>query len=325
LRLLRLLQRLQLLIFGADILETILGVAKLVRLPNAFTVISNVLTAPLFFAGSWDWHLIWLLPISLASYGYGMVRNDILDYSRDCELRSDRPLPRELVSIGFAKRLAGALLLVMALLGAGFFLVTREVAFVLCLASLFVCMEWYNRHAKHYWYGGVVMGACRLFNILMVSSYLIVWTPDVFLRPWPLAYPVAVGLYVFGVTQFARNEEGTSRWGDLISGLLLILLSIGMLFWAVAEKSVLANGRNTVLLFVVFLALLMPVFRACLAALLNPAPSLVQRSVGVCLRSLIVLDAFAVYLLAPDQPWQSLLVLLLLVPNLAVGLRIRSS
>ena len=299
--------------------------ARLARLPNAFTIVSNVLVAQLFFAGSWSWQLLFVVPISLACYFYGMLRNDLLDLDADRAARPERPLPSQAVSVISAKRITQVLLVLAFGGGLAFSLLTGEYVFLVLLLLLLGLTEIYNRGAKEYWFGNLVMGGCRTVNALLVTSHLFsdAQLVDGWKSPW--LYAAGIGAYVVGVTQFARNEEGVSKVRDLLVGLSIMIAGLALVFVVSTQTAAIVNARDQLMLLAIFAALLMPVIRSCSAALLNPQPGLVQRSIGTCLRSIIVVDAFACYVLRTTQPWMAILIMLMLLPNLLLSLKIRAS
>ncbi|HBE68840.1 MAG TPA: hypothetical protein DDW52_11900 [Planctomycetaceae bacterium] len=153
---------------------------QLVRLPTAFTLLSNCLAAAIV-AGTLWWPLTALLPAifaSLLAYWAGMILNDVVDLEEDRIHRPDRPLVREKISPVLAGHVARAFLLL------GPFIVLTVVtlhpveqiwrlAAFMSSAILSCCVYFYNSPMKLTPLGPVLMGACRGMNILAIGCTLL--------------------------------------------------------------------------------------------------------------------------------------------------------
>ena len=139
-----------------------------------------------------------------------------------------------------------------------------------------------------------------------------------------LAIAGGIGVYIVGVTAFARREaEGSSRL-QLGAGLALMGLGIGLL--AAAPRWAPAGGElNTVELHLdpnyiwplILFLLTFPILRRCLVAIAHPEPRQVQAAVKVSILSLIILDASIVMLTCPWY-WAAAVVALL-IPTTVLG------
>jgi 4-hydroxybenzoate polyprenyltransferase len=135
----------------------------------------------------------------------------------------------------------------------------------------------------------------------------------------------ALGVYVVGVTFFARQEAGRSSRLSL-SGALIVLnagLAGLLVLWYGPWSRYLSwnsapSARMTSLL--LMLAAAVVINRRAFSALASPAPERVQGAVKVMLLSLITLDATIIYAkLGSDGVAIAAGTILLLVPSLVIG------
>jgi 4-hydroxybenzoate polyprenyltransferase len=133
---------------------------------------------------------------------------------------------------------------------------------------------------------------------------------------------MAVGVYIVGVTWFARTEAGESRRAALLASSMVMLL--GVILGAVTvfqAQGIASDGEpragNERLLFLGLLVAWAGVTgRPVLAAIAQPHPVRVQEAVKRCILGLIGLDALIAFGLIG---WPGLLILLLLPPALLLG------
>jgi hypothetical protein len=186
-----------------------------------------------------------------------------------------------------------------------------------CLAGLVVA---YNAGVKRTWWGPVNMGACRTFNILLGMS-LAMPQAESWIGGWGahhLTVALAIGVYIVGVTWFARGEAETSSRAVLATG--TTLMAAGWVLLALLPYQVPEGAHQTLapLHWHLLLAMLaVPVFRRAIVAWSDPSPGHVQAGVKQFIVSLIVLDATVVLLLV--SPSLSIVVLALLIPMLLLG------
>jgi 4-hydroxybenzoate polyprenyltransferase len=289
---------------------------QLVRAPNVFTAAADVLAGFLLtherLAPALP--LALLLAASCLLYMAGMVLNDYFDREQDAHERPFRPIPsgrvsaRTALALGLGMMAAGVASAWTASLVAGDWR-PGIVASLLAAAVLA-----YDGAVKQTPLGPLAMGACRSLNVLLGMS--------VSLGPLGAAHAavaLGVGLYIVGVTVFARSEAAESGRGPLTLGLAVLLLGIA----AVASLPVWITGRELPPFdpppnWYVFWALLaMLLGWRCLRAILDPVPQRVQTAVRGAIFSLVIIDAGAV--MAVHDVYHGVLVLLLLVPMLTLG------
>jgi 4-hydroxybenzoate polyprenyltransferase len=166
------------------------------------------------------------------------------------------------------------------------------------------------------------MGLCRFLNVLLGMSVAGVAIPadEAFLTYHQSSWLIAagLGLYITGVTWFARSEATLSSRPQLIGATLVIAAGIALLAALPRlphpEKGLLGSDNIAYLLFAV---LALPMLRRALLAISNPEPANVQGMVKHCILSLIMLDAAITMLTSGALP--GLAIAALLAPSLLLG------
>lgn len=286
-----------------------LDFARLVRLPNVFTAMADICLGALVTGALPDrlYPFLCLLLASALLYSAGMVWNDYFDVAQDKRERPFRPLASGRVSVATARTL-GSLLLGFGLLFA--YLGARN-AFPIALA-LAAAILLYDGILKRTWAGPVMMGTCRFLNVLLGLS-VTGGAPGT----WGVALALVVGVYIIGVTWFARTEAHISNQNMLILGAAFMLagLLLALTVPPLAQEAGLAT--NTALLFPYLLAAFgFYVGRAVVEAIRHPIPKRVQAAVKRSILGLVVLDAILATGLAGLV---GLALLLLLVPSYVLG------
>ncbi len=313
----------------------LLAYLQLFRAPNVFTAMADVAMGFLFVRSTLQplGPFACLLAASCLLYTAGMVLNDVYDYDVDARQRPGRPLPSGRISLRWARFLGYEFLLVGIVLGwCGGYLADPDAALrwrsgaVATLLGL--CVVLYDAVLKKTPLGPLAMGACRFLNVLLGMSFgAAAQAPPALLAGWETVHLMAaggIGVYIAGVTWFARTEAADSRrallgWGlAVMVGGVLMLGSLPAVATPAFRDRLHVDVRLVGTIWPLALFLLMfPVLRRCLTAIANPRPQRVQGAVKQALLSLIVLDA-AVCLLV--SPWYFAVgVLALLVPTMILG------
>jgi 4-hydroxybenzoate polyprenyltransferase len=291
--------------------------AQLVRLPNVFTACADICLGGFVALASGTMPIPWLrwLLLVLASaclYMGGMAWNDIFDLEQDRRERPFRPLPSGRITSRAAIRL-GAGLLTTGLVLAGatgwqgeelsrtpFFLASALVAAILL----------YDAWLKRTWLGPLAMGSCRFLN---VHLGLTLADPETW--PWSLRVHLAlvVGVYIIGVTWFARTEARVSSQTTLASaaGVMLAALLV-----ALALPARLAADSSSLLFPYLLVGFGFLVGIPAGHAIAEPTPSRVQSAVKRAVLGLVVLDAVLATVSAGTV---GLCILILLLPALYLG------
>lgn len=289
---------------------------QLLRLPNVFTAMADILLGFLFTherLEPWPQFAL-LLGSSSLLYLAGMVLNDFFDRQQDAHERPARPIPSGRVPVETARRLGLGMLLSGTALGWGAAFVAGDwwPAIVATLLGAGVLL--YDGLLKRTPLGPLTMGACRMLNVLLGMS--------VSAEPWQAVHWVVaggVGLYIVGVTVFARSEARESPRFQLALGLVVLLSGIALLSslpaWATGREWPPISPPERWYVFWGLIGLL--VGWRCLRAVVDPGPGSVQAAVRNCIFSLVILDAGAC-LAVQDRFW-GLVILALLAPTMLLG------
>jgi 4-hydroxybenzoate polyprenyltransferase len=289
---------------------------QLVRLPNVFTAMSDILLGFLLTHRRLDpWpQFALLLAASCLLYLAGMVLNDYFDREQDTRERPFRPIPSGRVPEKTARTLGFTLLAGGVLVGWIVSGVAGDVRPGIVASLLASAIYLYDGVFKPTPIAPLVMGACRTLNVLLGMSVSL----DAWGGPhWAAA--LGVGIYIVGVTTFARSEARDSRRLQLALGLAILLTGLAIVAslpaWATGEEWPAIRMRPNWYLFWTLFAGLIG-FR-CVRAILDPQPKLVQTAVRNCIFALIVIDAAAV--LATQDIFWGLVILTLLAPMILLG------
>ena len=273
---------------------------RLVRVPNLATAVADPLAGYLIVAAlreiAWPPAACGLAVAAVvAIYAAGMVLNDVCDLELDRAERPERPLPSGAISVGRAAAVG------VALLAGG---VALAVAAAVAAASpwpavvggLLAALVWlYDRLAKGTPAGPLAMGSCRALAWLMGMTAA--GGPT---QPAEWLVPAGMGIYVAGITLYARDEAGRSRGWVLATATLVMLGGL-----AVAAGLVWLPGREFVELTVgsrmpasIWLLLWSLITTSILLraglGVVDPTPARVGLAVGNAIMSLITLDAVLV-------------------------------
>jgi 4-hydroxybenzoate polyprenyltransferase len=284
--------------------------AQLVRLPNVFTALADIGLGLLAISALEPEPVPWLVCVlimaaSACLYSSGMVWNDFFDIEQDRRERPFRPLPSGRVSRRQAALIGAALMLLGIILGA----LAGTGQFIVALA-LVCAILLYDGWLKKTWAGPIGMGLCRFLNVLLGLS-----VADATLVPWSARIYLAavVGIYIVGVTWFARTEARASSRQALTLAACTMLVG---LFLALAVPVLIDHARPAVifpyLLIILGFLLGVPIARA----INRPIPGLVQPAVKRSIMGLVILDATLATGVVGSP---GLLLLVLLLPTLYLG------
>ena len=197
-------------------------------------------------------------------------------------------------------------------------------------ALLVAAILLYDIWLKRTVFGPLSMGLCRFLNVLLGLTIGIDGIPQ-----WGYVLALVIGVYIVGVTWFARREASTSKELDLKAAALVMLAALVLALWLPVVGPQLARvdgprglreylfGEMGHFLFPYLLVAFgfwvgIPVA----AAIRNLQPGPVQCAVKRAILGLIVLDAILATSLAGTP---GLLVLLLLPPAVVLGKRFYST
>jgi 4-hydroxybenzoate polyprenyltransferase len=303
---------------------------QLLRLPNVFTAMADVamgyLITPADLESTQNFAL--LVVASSLLYLSGMVLNGVFDAEIDADEWPERPIPSGRVSLTAAAGVGWTLL-------AGGIAVAWFVSFSVndwragVVATLLAaCIILYNIGLKRTRIGPLVMGECRLLNVFLGMSLMIF--------PWEkpeILIATAIGVYITGVTMFARTDAHISSRNRLTAGMIVLLAGMGMLAavpWLTGYRPQLAVWP--VGWYFLWASIAVIIGRRCVIAVVEPSPARVQAAVRNCVHSIIVLDAavcvgYSVWHPVSGYlvPVWALAILALLIPTMLLTLWLNST
>jgi 4-hydroxybenzoate polyprenyltransferase len=299
---------------------------RLMRLPNVFTAIADVAMGYLFVHGSpvAPIKLATLIAASAMLYTAGMVLNDVFDIDVDRKERPFRPLPSGRISLGVA-RAFGFTLLVLGV-GCGWlagFVDPGNVAVPLrsgLIATILAgCILLYNGVLKSTPGGPIVMGLCRFLNVLLgMSASPRIWHDFLFYYSSPeLLAAAGIGIYIVGVTIFARGEAATSKGLTLLNAIIVMACGAVVLAVSIPLGAPWRLGIPYTMYWLLLGLLMVTVLRGCLTAAFDPTPERVQAAVKHSILSLIWLDAATAVVVS--SPASAVAIAALLIPALLLG------
>ncbi len=264
-----------------------------------------------------DWVTFGLLIAASASlYCAGMALNDVFDVEIDRTERAERPIPSGRVSISVARVLGFGLLAAGVGVAVVLSIIEQDFRPAVVSAALAVAVFAYDAVVKRTPLGPIGMGLCRFLNVLLGMSL----SPSPW-QTWHYIIAAGIGLYIVGVSWFARTEAQASN--RLALGLASLVGAAGVTLLVLFPRfappelltvSVQQDPRRWNMLWGL-LGLL--IAWRCVWAIADPQPVLVQRAVRHCIFSLIMLDAVVTFAVAGFAP--AILLMLLLLPTMFLG------
>ena len=281
-----------------------LALLQLVRIPTVFTAMADIFLGFLLTHSSLEpvSTFVLLLAASVCIYWTGMILNDYFDREVDARDRPTRPIPSGRIPATSALKLG----VMLNALGLGLAACAGSLSLQIAVL-LTVCVWLYDGALKTTPLAPVLMGGCRFFNVLLGASVsptgAMWWCPQMHVA-------IGLGIYVCGLTWFARQEAKTSARAQLISASFVINAGLATLFGFVLTAP--DNSQRETSLFVLAV-ISMTIVRRLLRAISQPEPARVQTAIKTMLLSLIMLDATLVFF-ATGTPELAIGVALLMIP-----------
>jgi 4-hydroxybenzoate polyprenyltransferase len=298
--------------------------AQLLRIPNVFTALADVIAGALLALGRWPEgdEVLTLIRVCFASaclYSAGMVLNDFFDVAEDTCDRPFRPIPSGRVKQKVAGVAGFALLVIGLLLGLSGIPSTTLHSTNLIAPVLAAMILLYDSWLKRTSLGPLAMGSCRSLNVLLGGTSLASSGQPL----TPLIFGAAVvGIYVCGLTYLAKRETAIDQAAGLekkriipASGPILILITFLALPFFNAQYDY-SERMNRVLLALLEWSWIVIIAIVVLRALKNSDPPSIQIAVKSCIFGLVGLDSIFA---CAAVGLSGLLLLLLLIPSIILG------
>jgi 4-hydroxybenzoate polyprenyltransferase len=287
---------------------------QLVRLPNIFTVPSNVLVGYLAVHDGLTFQLAGLVSSSILLYVSGIVFNDYSDFEHDRKNRPNRPLASGKVSRRSAAKLAvGAIVAgnVLALLAGG----PAALTVTLVLSAVIIAYDF--RLKSRVVAGTISMSFARFLNVVLGASPALLillsdgsWNQDGLLTV--IAAAASLFFYIAGIMVLSRREEEQASGNHriLVAAMTIAIAasigvfgySIGWDYWYLAMLAV----------FVLIIAITFWKYDSI-------SPEFTQKTIRNMILSIIVLDS--IFLTGTAGIQYGAAVLLLTIPAFVLGKR----
>jgi 4-hydroxybenzoate polyprenyltransferase len=282
---------------------------RIIRIPNLATAAADALAGYLVIAGLRE--LAWppaacglAVGAIIALYAAGIIFNDVCDAELDRHERPERPLPSGLIDLRAASFAAGGLGVAGLILAGGASYQIASPWPVVVAAILAGCIWLYDRHAKGTAVGPVVMGACR--SLAWLTGMTAAGGPHA-VNEWLI--PIGMGIYVAGITLYARDEAATTRQRNtLLAGAVVMLAGLVLAagFVWLPERGPIELAAGALMPVTTWLVLWSvigtSIFYRLAAGIGDPEPARIRFAVGNAIMSIITLDAVLV-LAACGERW----------------------
>jgi 4-hydroxybenzoate polyprenyltransferase len=292
---------------------------ELLRFPAAFTAIADVMMGFLVTQGTLRPAFAFALLVATSSsiYWAGMVLNDVFDLEIDRLERPHRPIPSGRIHLRSAAKLGWILLIGGIIFAVAASLLIGRWLPAIAAGLLAACVVLYDVVLKSTLFAPLAMGGCRFLNVLLGMS-LATESRSPFRGSWDpteIAIALGVGIYITGVTWFARGEARNPSRPRLLAGMGTMLVGLLWLEQAGYVKMRPADSfTESVNWPLLWFAIATVIFGRCLWAVWKLEPGATQIAVRSSIRAIVLIDAaLVVGFCGPAWGWA---VLALLVPML---------
>jgi 4-hydroxybenzoate polyprenyltransferase len=285
----------------------------LLRVPNLFTVPSNILAGYFSVAQSLSTNLSvlsLLVASSVLLYISGIVFNDYFDIEVDRKERPFRPLPSEKVS----KRTAfvAAAMSMVAANGLAFMVSTLSFTVAIILSVIILS---YDYQLKQTILGPILMGSARTLNVLLGASAILpaVISVQKVLPEQRLAILcISMFLYVLSITLLSRMEVGPAKPARTVT------LPFVVIFGVIAIMIIASGFRvfqvDIVVSLSLFVGIIIITFKR---TIVEGSSTNIQSAIKTLVLSIIVLDS--IFISGTLGLYYGLPILLLIIPPIFIS------
>ena len=219
----------------------------LVRLPNLFTLPSNILVGFVIVSALTQTtyvQVLLLVTISILHYCVGIILNDLYDFNIDKKERPYRPLPSGKIS----RKIAIALVTIFSFLALTLSLIVGIPTLVIS-SILFAIIFGYDKYLKNTWVGPFTIASARVMNIMLgvsVNISSVSSNPQVVILAFVL---VITFVYVSLIGYMSRYEiHGFSNSVKLLltPAVIAVIIFSHVMYIFFAKTSNGANSTNTI-------------------------------------------------------------------------------
>lgn len=282
----------------ATFVHLILTLSRASNLPTVWTncIAAWTLNQAVNYEQGWnlvtslEWGVLgWVLLGGSLAYSGGCILNDAFDQKFDAEFNPNRPVPSGQIS-SIVVWMSGSFAI---LLGTLVLLMAAKCATIWVSLLILAIIIYDILHKK--WSGSVwIMGSCRTFLWLVAATA----GSNIEIHSSTLTVSIILGLYVVGISLFARGEARGNSDNKNILPVLLLFLPCLYGIYALFENEI---SKTNIFLPVLFGLLLLgwKVYRAVQIIRRRKKPADIGAGVSILLASICLIDGLAICLHFP--------------------------
>jgi 4-hydroxybenzoate polyprenyltransferase len=279
----------------------------LIRLPNTFTIPSNILTGYFAIIAPAYAHSLQLFVLILSSiliYIAGIVFNDFFDIEIDLKERPYRPLPAGTISKQKALVIA-----MLSLVSANILAFAVNWSSFVISTILSATVISYDFRLKNTVIGPITMGAARFLNVILGASpalFVLLANNNFFVRM--IFVSLSIFLYVLAISLLSRKEiDGMQTRRTIVGSFFIVFTVIASIsfagFLGIFKMEFFAN-------LILFAGIIIITFRKTKS---RNSSLVIQKAIKNMVISIIVLDS--VFISGSIGLYYGLATLLLIIPS----------
>ena len=290
--------------------NTIKSYFTLIRLPNLFTVISNILVGYFLVFTIHDvdiYSLSYLFLVSIFLYIGGVVMNDLFDIKLDKSERPDRPLPSNQIT----KKNAIIICIFTLTISAIVSLFLNLFTFFTTISMIFLIFV-YNYKTKSTKWRSITLGTIRSLNIFLGSS-IFINNLNQNMLPFIIILTTTF-FYIFAIGILSKNESKKIEQTNTISSSFLIVYIIIFSIFILIVFEIDFFNFIAIINLIIFLILIVYYHLNCIKK--NNDPYTIQWTVKNLIISIIIFDSIFITGLIGMYGFATLL---LLIPSIILS------